>query len=128
MQNTSQVLGISYAVILGLLAISVSKVALAAFRATFTGSRLEYVYDKSRLPRCGRVILVDIAIYIVYALIIASLGGKTLAVSVGTAVGFSLLALPFTILACFLSVCFVPRSSKGKPTKDGVSDKGEDDS
>lgn len=117
MQNVSQILGVSYVVILGLLAISVSKIGFAALRATFSGSQLDYVYDKSRLPRCGRVILIDMGIYIAYALVIASLGGKAFTVSIAVAVGFSILALPFTALTCFLGVCFVRRNSKNKPTK-----------
>ena len=117
MHNVSQLLGVSLVVILGLLAISVSKVTFAGFRSTLAGRPFDYKFDKARLPRCGRVILIDMGIYFVYTLIVTSLVGETIAVCIGAAIGFSLLALPFTALACLLSVCYVPRDSKNKPIK-----------
>ncbi len=117
MQNVSQLLGISLVVILGLLVISVLKVTFAAFRSTFSGEQFDYKFDKKRLPRCGRVILIDMGIYFGYALIVMIADHQGAAVSAGTAIGFSLIALPFTALACLLSVCYVPRDQKKTHTR-----------
>lgn len=115
MQSVSQILGVSYIAILGLLAISVSKITFAAYRATLSGKRLNYVYDKSRLARCGRVILIDTGICIAYALLITNLADdEAFIVNVAASAVFGLLALPFTVLACYLSICFIPRNSKNK--------------
>lgn len=127
MHNISQILGVSLVVILALLAISVSKVTFAALKATLSGHQFDYKFDKTRLPRCGRVILTCTGIYFAYALMITGINGETFAVCIGVAAGFSVLALPFTTLACLLSVCYVPRNLKNKrPTKS--SNKSQKDS
>lgn len=113
MHHNFQILVPSFIIAVALLAIITAKVGFSGYASTLGGRQFGYRFDKRRLPRWRYTLMAIMGICFIYAWLVTG--------QVGGGLGFCVIVLPFAVLSTLLSVCYVPRNSKNKPTGKGPS-------
>lgn len=111
MHDASRILDVSFLVILALLVVATARVGFSGYASTLGGSQFGYKFDKTRLPHWGLAVLVVMSVCLIYATAVMKLTEHDISYSIGTAIAFCVLLLPFVALGCLLRVCYVPRDS-----------------
>lgn len=109
MHNNFQILDPSFIVALAIFAAATAKRGFSGYSSVLGGREFGYKFDRTKLGRCGRTILVIMGICFIYGLIATG--------SVGGGLGFCVIILPFSALACLLNVCCVPKVAPKKSQK-----------
>jgi hypothetical protein len=109
MQNAQQILGISFFIVLAVVAIAVLKSTVLSYRVIFGGEKSLSHFEKSKMPLAAVMILVVAVLSFVYGLVVAK--DAALAGQFCATVTF------FSAIALITLICYVLKSDKNSANK-----------